>query len=92
MDTCDGVSTRVAFRESYRVGTPEIITFAAQWLAYTLPCRRFADTLANAHARFGADVDRYSFFVVDFHHLLRAGFYRRAGLLSFCNEPGRRLA
>jgi hypothetical protein len=82
----------VAFRETEHVGTRDFQAFAAQWLAYALPCRRFADTLANAHARFGADVDRYSFFVVDFHHLLRAGFYRRAGLLSFCNEPGRRLA
>jgi hypothetical protein len=25
------------------------------------------------HARLGADVDRYSFIAVDFHHLLLAG-------------------
>jgi hypothetical protein len=31
---------------------------AAQWLAYALPCRRFADTLTGACARLGADVDR----------------------------------
>ena len=45
---------------------------AAQWLACTIPCRRFADTLAGAAARLGADVDRYSFIVVDSHHLLLA--------------------
>jgi len=32
--------------------------FAAPWLAYVLPCRRFACTLAGADARLGADVDR----------------------------------
>jgi len=51
--------------------------FAAQWLAYALPCRRFACTLAGADARLGADADRYSFIVVDSHHLLPAGFDRR---------------
>jgi hypothetical protein len=67
------VSDRVAFRVSYRVGTPGIITFAAQWLAYTLPCRRFADTLADANARLGANVDRYSLIATDSHRLLLAG-------------------
>src|ERR1700738_2004034 len=38
-----------------------------------LPCRRFADVLADACARLGADVDRYSFIAVDFHHILLAG-------------------
>ena len=32
----------------------------------SLPYRRFADTLADADARLGADVDRYSFTVADF--------------------------
>ena len=57
---------RVAFRDLKRVGTQKMISFAAQWLACTLPCRRFACTLANADARLGADVDRYSFIVSDF--------------------------
>jgi hypothetical protein len=35
--------------------------------------RRFAAVLADANARLGADVDRYSFIVVDLHHLLLAG-------------------
>ena len=47
--------------------------FAVQWLAYALPYRRFADILADACARLGADVDRYSFIAVDLHHLLLAG-------------------
>jgi hypothetical protein len=50
---------------------------AAQWLAYVLPYRRFADTLAGADARLGAGADRYSFTVVDLHLLLFAGFDRR---------------
>src|SRR5262249_15218162 len=44
-----------------------------QWLAYALPCRRFASALAGSDARLGASVDRYSFTAVDLHHLLLAG-------------------
>jgi hypothetical protein len=57
-DTRDDAPYRLAFRVSYRVGTLSKITFAAQWLAYTLPCRRFAVILADANARLGANVDR----------------------------------
>jgi hypothetical protein len=64
---------RVAFRVQYRVGTRDKGSFAAQWLACALPCRRFADVLTDASARLGVDVDRYSFIAVDFHHLLLAG-------------------
>jgi hypothetical protein len=49
------------------------VAFAAQWLAYALPYRRFAGTLADDDARLGADADRYSFIVSDFHRLLLAG-------------------
>jgi hypothetical protein len=56
--------------------------FAAQWLAYALPYRRFAVTLTSANARLGADADRYSFTVVDFHLLLFAGFDRRTESLD----------
>src|SRR5438105_3518879 len=63
---------RVAFRTRNSVGTRGL-AFAAQWLAYALPYRRFAAVLADANARLGADVDRYSFIVVDLHHLLLAG-------------------
>jgi hypothetical protein len=73
LDTCDGVSGCVAFRQSYGVGTLRKITFAARWLAYTLPCRRFACTLADADARLGANADRYSFIATDSHRLLLAG-------------------
>src|SRR5215469_17841958 len=41
---------RVAFRDQYGVGIPDITTFAAQWLAYAIPCQRFARHLAVTHA------------------------------------------
>jgi hypothetical protein len=63
---------RVAFRTRNGVGTRGL-AFAAQWLAYALPYRRFVAVLADTNARLGADVDRYSFIVVDLHHLLLAG-------------------
>jgi len=63
----------VAFRRDQNVGARDNMTFAARWLACALPCRRFACALANANARPGADVDRYSFIVSDLHRLLLAG-------------------
>jgi len=60
---------RIAFHFRHSVGTRNGMSFAAQWLAYALPYRRFA----IAGARLGADVVRYSFIAVDFHHLLLAG-------------------
>ena len=56
----------VAFRHLHR-RHPEKITFAAQWLAYTLPCRRFADILADVGARLGVNVDRYCSIATGFH-------------------------
>jgi hypothetical protein len=73
----DNTPVRVAFRVYEHVGTRDNLVFAAQWLAYALPCRRFADTLTDASARLGADADRCSFIAVDLHHLLFAGFDRR---------------
>lgn len=64
---------RIAFRGTKGVGIRDYISVAAQWLACMLPYRRFADILADACARLGADVVRYSFIVTDFHHLLLAG-------------------
>ncbi len=64
---------RLAFRQQNGVGAREDANFAAQWLAYAIPCRRFACILADTCARLGADVVCYSFIVVDFHHLLLAG-------------------
>src|SRR4051812_6134480 len=43
----------VAFRDSDHVGTRDYLAFAAPWLAYALPCRRFAITLTGASARLG---------------------------------------
>jgi hypothetical protein len=45
-----------AFRQVNNVGTRVANDFAVQWLAYTLPYRRFADVLADACARIGGDV------------------------------------
>ena len=45
-----------AFRQVNNVGTRVDNGFAAQWLAYTLPYRRFAGALADARARIGGDV------------------------------------
>ena len=61
-----------AFRQVNNVGNRVDNGFAAQWLAYTLPYRRFADVLADACARIGGDVGCYSFIAVDFHHILLA--------------------
>jgi hypothetical protein len=44
---------RVAFRSLNGVGTRNMTSFAAQWLACAIPYRRFATTLANSGARLG---------------------------------------
>ena len=75
--TRNNARERLAFRFRYSVGIREGGSFAARWLAYTLPCRRFACILANANARLGANVGRYSFIATDLHRLLLAGLYRR---------------
>jgi hypothetical protein len=69
---CVGALGHFAFRYTDSVGTRNQFSIAAQWLACTFPRRRFADILANACARLGVDVVRYSFIVVDLHHLLLA--------------------
>ena len=68
-----GALGHIAFHYTDSVGTRNHFPIPAQWLARTFPCRRFADILADACARLGADVDRYSFIAVDLHHLLLAG-------------------
>jgi len=70
---CDDALGHVAFRYTDSVGTRNQFSIAAQWLACTSPCRRFAGILADACARLGVDAVRYSFIVVDLHHLLLAG-------------------
>jgi hypothetical protein len=75
----------MAFRYTDSVGTRKEFSIAAQWLACMLPYRRFADTLADGSARLGANVDRYSFIVVDLHHLLLAGLPAH-----LCENPGPR--
>ena len=67
------VPASVAFRGVNNVGTRIYNAFAAQWLAYTFPYRRFAVILAEGCARIGGDVGCYSFIAVDSHHILLAG-------------------
>ncbi len=69
-----------AFHQRNGVGTQIDVAFAAQWLAYAIPYRRFAYALAVADARLGADVVCYSFIVVDLHHLLLAGLPAHSAL------------
>ena len=40
--------THVAFRQRYGVGAQDDVDFAAQWLAYAIPYRRFAEVLASS--------------------------------------------
>lgn len=76
---------RVAFRQWDSVCTRNVNSFAARWLACTLPCRRFADLLADVCARLGVDVVRYTFIATDLHRLLLAG--RPAHPTRFPEEP-----
>ncbi len=71
---CDGALRGIALHSLESVSTRDKNDIGAQWLACTSPCRRFADHLAAACARLGANADRYSFIAVDLHHLLHAGF------------------
>src|SRR6266542_6836432 len=61
---CDGASETCCLPRS-KQRRHRGLAFAAQWLAYALPYRRFVGVLTDANARLGADVDRYSFIVVD---------------------------
>ena len=72
-DTRAGAPDRVAFRHLNGVGARNMTSFAAQWLACTLPYRRFATALAVCVARLGADAVRYSFIATDSHRLVLAG-------------------
>jgi hypothetical protein len=81
----DDASAHLAFRAVHSVGARVEVTFAAQWLAYALPYRRFAPALADNDARLGADVVRYSFIAVDSHHLLPAGL-PALGQFTFCRS------
>jgi len=77
---------RIAFRQENSVGTRDEPTFAAQWLAYAIPCRRFASILADVDARLGADVVCYAFIAVDLHHLLLAGLPAHSLMGPACVE------
>ena len=93
---CVNAPVHVAFRQENGVGTRDNSSFAARWLAYAYPYRRFTAALASDDARLGADADRYSFIVVDLHHLLPAGLPahsqltvdRRRGVHATVGIPG----
>ena len=82
----------VAFREVNNVGTRVHNAFAAQWLAYTLPYRRFAVILADDCARIGDDVGCYSFIAVDFHHIPLAGLPAHSLALRPAHSHGHRMS
>jgi len=50
VSTCDIALLRVVFCRLEGIDTPVEKSFAAQWLAYALPCQRFMCSLATAHA------------------------------------------
>jgi len=50
LGACDIAPIRIAFRQQNNVSARKEGTFAAQWLAYALPCQRFADALAGSRA------------------------------------------
>ena len=47
---CVAALGHIAFRYTNSVGTRDQFSIAAQWLAYALPCQRFADALASSRA------------------------------------------
>jgi hypothetical protein len=47
---CDDALGHEAFRYLNSVGTRDINSIVAQWLAYAPPCQRFAPNLAVRHA------------------------------------------
>jgi hypothetical protein len=55
------------------VGAQDHFHIVAQWLACMFLYRRFAGRLTTTTARLEAGVVRYTFAVVDLHHLLLAG-------------------
>jgi len=85
---CDDALGNAAFRYTDSVGTRNQFSIAAQWLACTFPCQRFANILADACARLGVDAVRYSFIVVDLHHLLLAGLPAHLRKNSFATFAG----
>jgi hypothetical protein len=68
----DSDTLRIAFCRTENISTPNL-SYAAQYLACTLPCERFTPALTGTHASLGAGVVRYTFTATDFHRLPSAG-------------------
>jgi hypothetical protein len=75
--TCD----RVAFRRSDGVSAPNDVFRGS--MADLSSANASRPVSRPGHARLGADVDRYSFIVVDLHHLLLAGLPAHQTPLTF---------
>ena len=67
--------------------TPPIVS-PTQGTPYALPYRRYVGVLTDANARLGADVDRYTFIVVDLHHLLLPVSRRTSSLTTPATQSG----
>ena len=80
---------RVAFRQLNDVGTQKNADFAAQWLAYAIPYRRFAEVLADNCARLGADVVCYSFTVAGFSTTYSLPISRRTPLPALTGDAAK---
>jgi hypothetical protein len=85
----DSAPARIAFHQRNGVGAQDDVDFAAQWLAYAIPYRRFAEVLADNCARLGADVVCYTFIVMDLHHLLLAGLPAHSGIDPLSPSPSK---
>ncbi len=90
LGACDSVPKRIAFRNENIVGAPDIPYFAARWLAYASLCRRFTYALASGRARLEVDVVRYTFIVMELHHVLLAGLPAHSRKRSFSRQSGLR--
>jgi hypothetical protein len=84
LGACDSVPKRIAFRNENIVGAPDIPYFAARWLAYASLCRRFTYALASGRARLEVDVVRYTFIVMELHHVLPCRFLAALTNLVIC--------
>ena len=73
MDTRDDAPVLLPSVNSNSVGTRIFKLSRLHGWPMCSPADASPATLADASARLGADADRYSFIVVDSHHLLLAG-------------------
>ena len=83
-DARTSAPVRVAFRPVNSVGTQDSNLSRLNGWPMHSPADASPVTLAGTDARLGADAVRCTFIVVDFHHLLLAGF---TGALTVLHSP-----